>query len=357
MFRRATRSPSDCGREMKAIAACCILAIGVVLNAQVVLSRRDYAEHGRTFSQIWMADAGNLDFRRLTNSARDHAEPVCSRDVEPIYFVSDRDPERSRNSYGDYHSGEREIWSYDPHTGQERVVWRTSSELGLDLVGTASNGGVLARVGTELRSLAQNPWVIDDVDEAALSPDGRRLALVIVGQDRNTTLLLADSVTGQSQTEVGKYALPKWSPDGKRIAAFVDGGLAILDATTGKELERAALPKHDAPSQDIVWSPDGLSVMAGVYGENGGSGDPQNDYFLLDPGARNWRPTLTARRLLWLQGETILYLRPYGTTALTPGSRHSVWTSQLAIYDPATHKDASLTSGLVLNDFLSTCRR
>ena len=115
------------------------------------------------------------------------------------------------------------------------------------------------------------------------------------------------------------------------------------------------LPKRDAPSQDIVWSPDGKSLLAGLYGENGGAGDPQNDYFLLNPATRTWTPEMTARRLLWLQGETVLYSRPYETTPLAPASPHSVWTSQLAVYDLASRKDKALTSGLVLNDYLSTC--
>jgi hypothetical protein len=112
------------------------------VHAQTVVSRRDYAAHGRTFTQIWMADAGTLNFRQLTDSAHDHSEPVCS-------------------------------------------------------------------------------------------------------------------------------------PDGKRL-------------------------------------------VAGLYGENGGSGDPQNDYFLLDPATRTWTPGLTARRIRWLPGETLLYLRPFATTPLAP---------------------------------------
>ncbi len=345
---------------MKAGILCWILVGAGWLDAQAVLSRRDYAERGRTFPQIWIADVGTLNFRQLTHSRRDHAEPVCSRDGKLIYFVSDRDVERSRNSYGDFHSNEHEVWAYDRQTGQERFIWRTSRDLGLDLKGTTANGGVLVSVGTELRSLAQHPWVIDNVDEAAVSPDGRRLALVIAGsydkdgQSQNARLFVADAATGRSRAAVGKYDGPKWSPDGTRIAAFFDGGIAILGATTRQEIERLVLPKRDAPPDDIVWSPDGKSLLAGLYGENGGGGDPQNDYFLLNPATRTWTPEMTARRLLWLQGETVLYLRPFETTPLEPGSRHSVWTSQLAVYDLASHKDTALTSGLVLNDYLST---
>jgi hypothetical protein len=119
--------------------------------------------------------------------------------------------------------------------------------------------------------------------------------------------------------------------------------------------ERVALPKSDALPQDIVWSPDGKSVLAGLYGENGGAGDPQNDYFLLNPAIRAWTPELTARRLLWLQGVTVFYLRPFATTPLASASPHSVWTSQVAVFDLASRNDTALSSGLVMNNYLSAC--
>jgi dipeptidyl aminopeptidase/acylaminoacyl peptidase len=334
---------------MRAVTVCWMLVVGAGwLDGQVVLTRRDYAEHARTFPQIWMADTATLNFRPLTHSARDHSEPVCSRDGKLIYFASDRDAERSRNGYGS--GGNREVWAYDRQTGLERFVWRTSQEYGLHLNGVTANGGLLVRVGNELHSLLRNPWVIHNVDEAAVSPDGSRLALVIA-----ESLFLADAATGQSRVELGKYSEPAWSPDGTRIAAFFDGGLAILDALTRKEMERVSLPKRDAPPQDPVWSPDGKSLLVGLHGENAGSGDPQNDYFLLNPVTRTWTPELTARGLLWLQPGRVLYLRPYGTTPLAPESPHNVWTSELAAYDLASHKDSALISGLVLNDDLSTC--
>jgi len=40
---------------------------------------------------------------------------------------------------------------------------------------------------------------------------------------------------------------------------------------------------------------------------------------------------------------------------LAPGSTHNVWTTQLAALDLSTHKDTELATGLVLNDYLSSC--
>src|SRR5260370_25279460 len=104
-------------------------------------SRRVYAEHGRTWRQLWIASSGSVDFRKVTHSARDHMEPLCSRDGKLIYFVSDRDGLGSLNAYAG--ATDRELWAFDRQTGQERPVWQTSDDEGLHLNGTTADGGVL----------------------------------------------------------------------------------------------------------------------------------------------------------------------------------------------------------------------
>jgi Tol biopolymer transport system component len=293
-------------------------------------------------------------------------EPLCSRDGKVIYFVSDRDGSRSINAYAG--ATDRELWAFDRQTGQERLVWQTSDDDGLDLNGTTADGGVLIRAGTELRSLLRHSWRIDKIDPAdnavAVSPDGRALAIVIAGsldkegQSHDAKLFIVDTATGQSRVQAGKYEAPAWSPDGTRIAAIADDGLAIIDVATRKEVARVGWPRQDRAAEDLVWSPDEKYLLAGLYGEAGGAGDPQRDYFLLNIAAGTWTPVLTAQKLLWLQGSgTLLYLRPVGMTPLASGSTHNVWTTQLAAFDLATHKDTELAKGLVLNDYLSSCGR
>jgi hypothetical protein len=341
-----------------------MLVLGTAwLNAQAVLSRRVYSEHGRTWRQLWVANRGSVDFRQLTHSARDHMDPLCSRDGKSIYFVSDRDGARSLNAYSG--ANDREVWVFDSQTGEERPLWQTPDDDGVYLNGTTAYGSVLIRVGTELRSLLEQPWRIDKIDPAnnaaAVSPDGRTLAVVIAGyldqegQSHDARLFLVDTLTGQSRVEVGKYEAPSWSPDGKRIAAIAEDGLAVLDASTLREVARIGWPKPDQAPEDLVWSPDEQYVLAGLQGENAGSGDPQRDYFLLNLAARTWTPILTAQDVVWLPGGTLLYRRPVKTTPLAPGSAHNVWTAQLAVFDLATRKDIELTRGLVLNDFLASC--
>jgi Tol biopolymer transport system component len=327
-----------------------LLLAAACLNAQVVLSRRVYAEHGRTFRQLWISAAGSTAFRQLTRSARDHGEPVCSRDGRLIYFVSDRDASRSLNSY--LGANDRELWAFDRQTGQERRLGQSSADDGLDIYGATADGAVLIRIGTELRCLFRHPWRTPNVDAAVLSPDGRTLAAVI-----GARLFLLDAATGRSRLELGEYQEPAWSPDGARISAVANGSLVILDAATRQEFHRIPWIKRDDPADDLLWSPDGNSLLVGLHGENAGSGDPQQDYFLVNLAAATWTPALTARKLLWLPGgTTLLYLRPVATAPLAPGSPHQVWTTQLAAFDLATRKDTELTTGLVLNDDLSSCR-
>ena len=292
-------------------------------------------------------------------------EPLCSRDGSLIYFVSDRDGNRSLNAYAG--ANDRELWTFDKHTGQERRVWQTSDDDGLNLNGTTADGAILIRAGTELLSLVRHPWRIHKIDPAdnaaSVSPDGRTLAIVIAGsldkegQSHDARLFIVDAATGQSRVQVGTYEAPAWSPGGTRIAAVADHGLAIIDVAARKEIARVGWPKSDRPPEDLVWSPDEKYILAGLYGENGGAGDPQRDYFLLDIAARTWKPVLTAQKLLWLQGGVLLYLRPVATTPLASGSTHSVWTAQLAAFDLATHRDTGLTTGLLLNDYMSSCGR
>jgi dipeptidyl aminopeptidase/acylaminoacyl peptidase len=349
---------------MRSIAVWCGLFLGAGwLDAQVIVSRRVYTEHGRTWRQLWIAKSGSLDFQQSTHSARDHMEPLCSRDGKEIYFVSDRDGTRSANAYAG--ASDRELWVFDIGTGKEQQVWQSPDNSELHLNGITADGAVLVRTGTELRRLVRRPWRIDMIDpafnSAAVSPDGRALAMVIAGsldkegQSHGARLFVVDTATGRSRVEIGKYESPAWSPDGTRIAAVADDGLAVIDAGTRKEVARIGWPKADRPPEDLVWSPDGKYVLAGLYGENAGSGDPQRDYFLLDLAAGTWKAVLTARKVLWLAGGRLLYLRPVGMAPLGPGSRHSVWTTQLAVLDLSTGKDTALTTGIVLNDDVSVC--
>ncbi len=331
------------------------------LGAQVAVSRRDYAVRGRTFQQLWFSPTGTGNFKQLTRARRDHFQPLCSRDGKSIYFVSDRDAERSRNvPYQGW--SEREVWSYDRATGTERMVSSTSGDEGVELNGVSADGALMIRMKGGLFKIGPNPWQIDNVDFAMLSPDGRQLAIVIPdfrdaeGQSHDQKLFITDSATGKTRIPFGQYEAAVWSPGGTRLAGIGGGDIAILDAKTGQELERVPFSPRESAPDVPVWSPDEKKLLVGTYGENGGSGDPQDDYFMLDLATKKWTRELAAQEVLWLPGgDSVLYMKPLDLLPLARGSRHSVWTTQLALYDLATHRDVPLTSGLVNNLAIGFC--
>jgi Tol biopolymer transport system component len=343
---------------MRPMIACwAMLYLAGWANAQVVLSRRVYAEHGRTWQQLWISDPGGTNFRQLTRSARDHSEPACSRDGKTIYFVSDEDAARSLN-VADGTESERELWSFDRRTGVEQKVWSTSEDEGLRLHAVAADGGVLISLKAGLFKVGRNPWHVDNVSGIALSPDGLRVAVMTAGP----SLFITDSATGKSRLPVGNYDSAVWSPSGRRLASTSGQDIAIVDAVTGKEIEHVRFSQRESEPEGLVWSPDESSLLVGTYGESAGSGDPQLDYFLLNlagkMAAKTWTRELTAQEVLWLPGgKTVLYTKPIGLTPLALGSRHSVWTVQLARYDLATQRDSVLTSGLVKSGDLAFCGR
>lgn len=348
---------------MKRVAACLVLLLPQWLSAQAVLSRRVYAEHGRTWQQIWISDA-TTNFRQLTHSPRDHSEPRCSRDGRLVYFVSDRDAERSRNAIPNGYPGERELWSFDRRTGRERMVWSTSDQDGLDLIGIAADGGAVVNVKSALHKIGGNPWRIDRVVSARFSPDGTRLTIAAAGsfdaegQPRDENAYIVDSVRGKTRVPAGKCESMFWSPSGARIACESGREILVLDPASGRQIETIRFSGPESPIESVVWAPDEGRVLVGIYGENGGSGDPQSDYFLFNPATQTWARQFTAESALWLTGgEKILYVRPIDLLPIAPGSRHSVWSSQLAIYDLATHRDTALTSGVVMNGDMAFCGR
>ena len=80
------------------------------------------------------------------------------------------------------------------------------------------------------------------------------------------------------------------SPDGSRLACTASGqDIVIVDLGTQKEIERIPFwqqyssggPYPAWPLQS-TWSPDGQTLLVGIYGENSSSTSSQLDYFLLD---------------------------------------------------------------------------
>lgn len=98
-------------------------------------------------------------------------------------------------------------------------------------------------------------------DGFALSPDGRRMAFVLTGETRETTLWVRalDSVTAQQLSGTEGADFPFWSPDGRYIAFFAAGKLKKIEAAGGPT-QILAEEVGEEP-RGGAWGPDGTILF------------------------------------------------------------------------------------------------
>jgi eukaryotic-like serine/threonine-protein kinase len=99
----------------------------------------------------------------------------------------------------------------------------------------------------------------------ALSPDGRRLALVAPGPNGRLVLWIHSLDTAGARALVGTESAsrPFWSPDGRHLAFVAEGKLKRIDASGG-----AVLPLYDG-ARDYstgTWNRDNIILFAGADG-------------------------------------------------------------------------------------------
>lgn len=347
---------------------------------QVILSRRVYAARGQTYQQLWIWSATDGSLKPLTNSPRDHNQPMCSRDGKQIFF----------------NSVDQSIWSFDRATGTEHEVLAVSTSNRPRLLGIGVDGRLLVQRCpgpfqanptpctpiVEWHPAAQAGGAIvlplPEHDEVLLSPDGARLLVNTPPYDKQTHAVsplgvlmealnlqtfVTDAATARSRTDLPPCDRPVWSPDGSRLACATGQDITIVDVSTQKEIERIRFSEHDSrgepyanPPAPEAWSPDGRTLLAGTYGENGSSTNPQSDYFLVDVATRSWRRAMTGNNAVWLPGRNaIVYSTPRDLAPLPASGAHSVWSAHLAIFDLAVRRETLLTSGVTNDEQPTLC--
>jgi len=138
--------------------------------------------------------------------------------------------------------------------------------------------------------------LVEDVDiTPAFSPDGRRMAFMRSTTDGATTILLANA-DGSQQAALAHRTPPEnftsrvlsWSPDGKRIAAFVGmmpfarSRVVVVDVATGHQ-EYVGKQRFDLPGQ-VAWLPDGSGLVLNAVEQGQGFGSVGQLWSMSYPG-------------------------------------------------------------------------
>ena len=274
-----------------------------------------------------------------TPGGRVIASRTYSLQHNALYLV---DPTTTGGAEGT--GGALRLLTPDPDEAYYGSPVATSDERGLYLV-TDLRRDVLALAYLDLATLEVR--VIDapewDVEEAALTRDGRLLAYA-VNVDGYSELRLRDTATGAMLSvpalPSGAYTQLTWSPDGRRLAFTLNGArdnpdIWVLDIAEGRAWQvthsaRGGIPREDLAEPEIVRYPtfDGRAIPALFFPPRARDGDED----LQEQGQQEQEQGVAAvvevhggpesqRRPVW--SAAIQYLAGRGYAVLSPNVRGS----------------------------------
>jgi len=229
--------------------------------------------HGRSHideGAVWLLrDDGSHAYRRLTADDARAEWPMWAPDGGTLYYMSDR-------------SGAENIWRVPLAGGNEtavtaftdgRVLWPSLSANGKLLAFERDFGiwtldpasGRSAPLAIELAGAIRGPQpkhekLGGDYSQIALSPDGKKLALIAHGEVFATDAAKGGHARRLTRTAAAEYDLA-WAPDSHRLVYGSEraghGQLYLYDFASGKETALA-----DAAGEDTAprFSPDGKQL-------------------------------------------------------------------------------------------------
>jgi hypothetical protein len=141
------------------------------------------------------------------------------------------------------------------------------------------------------------------------------------------------------------------SRSGKQIGRFQ------IQVNTCAVDDRGTIGKCETPIRSLDWTEDGKWLLIGEEGLNDGSGQRQNDYYLVNLASMKLRTVASAYTAFWLPGrDQIVYVTPQRLATLPDEHRkRNVWAQQLMFFDPVRGMPTAITSGLTNNVDPSWC--
>ena len=310
--------------------------------ADVIFSRRVYASHGRTYQEIWTLDMRTKQIAQLTKTERRHNLPVCSPDGNCIWFLS--------GAFGNL--DDTELWWLDRRTHAETLATQFKGSI-IGLLGGTETRAFFTAYEENKPGLYRWDGKLTKVspienwpDAAALSPDGRTLA-VQTGKAESVTMMESNRTEGR---KFDHCASPVWSRDARKLACVAGTRVRVLDLTTGVETAHADFLQRPTPPSVADFSPDGARLLVGTIGANHTSSNPQSDYWILELASGKWEFVGPGQTAIFVSGGVLLVT----PRDLAPMSKVHEWVSQILFVDPGKHAQTPVVAGTAYN--VAPCR-
>jgi eukaryotic-like serine/threonine-protein kinase len=156
----------------------------------------------------------------------------------------------------------------------ERASWLLSATFFLLMM--AGGGAWWQASNRRLPRMYFHTSVTFPANDVALSPDGRKLAMVAYSEQASNYVLWTYEVGGRQTTSLQGTqgaTYPFWSPDGKFIGFFADGKLKKADVSGGRPQVLCDAPNGRGGTWNrdgvILFTPDGLGGLSSVSSSGG----------------------------------------------------------------------------------------
>lgn len=264
-----------------------------------------------------------------------------------LLFISSASAEVifSRRIYKEHGASYQQIWTWNPTDGVLKALTHSLRDHDHPICD-----------GRTIKFTSPSADVTDDVKLWSLNPaTGEEKAIGPApepkGRPDSRTRSCDQSARVGDLEACGNDETLVVSRSGKQIGRFqIQVDICPID-------NRGTIGKCETPIRSLDWTEDGKWLLIGEEGLNDGSGQRQDDYYLVNLATMKLSTVASAYTALWLPGrDQIVYVTPQDLAPL-PGNqrKHNVWVQQLMFFDPAKGTPTAITSGLTNNVDPSWC--
>jgi hypothetical protein len=272
---------------------------------------------------------------------------TLQRAILALLFVSSASGEMifSRRVYKEHGASYQQIWAWNPADGVLRA-----------LTHSPRNHNNPTCDGPTIKFTSPSPDVTDRVMLWTLSPRTGEENVVGPAPEPNgkpeSRTRGCDQFAKVGELDAcGNEETLVVSRSGQQIGRFQ------IQVNTCPIDNHGAIGKCETPIRSLDWTEDGKWLLIGDEGLNDGSGQRQDDYYLVNLATMKLSTVASAYTAFWLPvRDQIVYVTPQDLLPLEGGRRkRNVWVQQLMFFDPVKGTRTNITSGLANNVDPSWC--